>query len=137
MSEKFYVETELCSLDFYKSQLFEASIDNTAYFRTFKQVAISSSTASIDWRNGNHQYVNITTSCTLSFLTAPRGVTRLHLYLRVTDNGSYTLTFSSSSGAIVWLGTAPTTIDDNKTLCISCFYDGIRYYCTPVGWFYG
>jgi hypothetical protein len=132
--ERFYVEVGVCEKNFYKSIGFEAAIDNLAYFKNIKTLS-AGATVNIDWRDGNIQTINITSSCTLSFASAPRGVTILHLFIKANENGTYNLTFSSSSGSIKWLSSAPTSVADYRRLAISIYYDGSNYYCKPVGWF--
>lgn len=91
-------------------------------------------TSTITWQNGNKQEVTLTANTTLNFIAPDHSGS---LILRInTGAGSFTGSFSATSGTVKWSGgTAPTiTTAASKNDIIACYYSKQQttYYCAAT-----
>jgi hypothetical protein len=97
------------------------STGNISYTQEYANGSIST-TATIDWTNGNKQSATLGAVTTISF-TAPSG--RGNLILVATNFGAYTPTWP---GTVKWPGGTEPTWTAAGIDIIAFYYDGTNYY---------
>jgi len=103
-------------------------VTQTATFDAEYSNGNSGSSKTINWNNGNKQYVTLSASCTFSF-TDPPGP--CNLILRVYQNSSYSLNFP---GGVKWAGGSEMecTIGTGSIDIYMFYFDGSTYYGSAV-----
>lgn len=102
-------------------------LTKTGNFVSEYSIGNSGTSKTIDWSNGNRQYITMTGNCTFTF-TAPSNVTTIALRLVQDGTGSRTVTWPAT---VKWpSGTTPTlTTTASAVDLINCYYNGTNYYC--------
>lgn len=100
----------------------------TAQFASVVDNGNSGATHTIDWTLGPRQKITTNASCVLTF-TAPTGPT--NLLLKIVHEASATAYTYTWPVAVKWQGgvAAVTTDTSGAVDLVSCFYDGVAYYC--------
>jgi hypothetical protein len=103
-------------------------VNNTATFDAEYSNGTSGSSKTINWNNGNKQYVVLSAACTFTF-TNPQGP--CNLILRVYQNSSYTLNFPS---AVKWAGgnEVECSTGAGKIDIYMFYFDGSIYYGSAI-----
>lgn len=104
----------------------EFEIKNTAGYTDLPSNTLSENAATIDWRTGNIQLINLTDTCTFTFTAPPFPC---HLTLKIVHANNTTVYPCTWPAAVKWAdGTAVTpTVTANAVDIVSFFFDGTNY----------
>lgn len=97
-----------------------------------RYTATTAASTTLDWNNGNVQYLSLAASITTLTLSNPQTGSTYLLEIKQGGSGSYTIAWPAS---VVWAGgTAPTlTTTVGRTDMIALYYNGTNYAASVVG----
>lgn len=102
-----------------------SQIDNYVSFTTVAYPTVTTSTATINFANGQKQFVNVQANTTLSFQFPGIGNYQLIIYMA----GTYTVTLGSVT---YWIGATSQPALANglgARSLVSLYWDGLQCYC--------
>lgn len=103
----------------------------TLTFKSEHDEGTSGASATIDWNDGQHQTIELTANCTLSF-TAPLGVGMFFLRVVQDAGGLNDITWP---GTVLWpngVSQSPSPVGDSETT-YQIYYNGTNYYASIGG----
>lgn len=104
--------------------------DGQAWVTRYTQTVAATTT--VNWNNGNVQYLSMGASITSLTLSNPQAGATYLLEIKQGGSGAYTITWPAS---VIWAGgTAPTlTTTVGRTDIIALYYNGTSYVASVVG----
>ena len=96
-------------------------------FQSEYSIGNSGTTKTINWTNGNKQYITLTGNCTFTF-TAPSGPTNILLRIIQDATGGRTITWPAG---VKWPSAVVPTLSTTASAedIVTCYYNGTNYYC--------